>query len=130
MRGRPLRASPRSLVCALSLVALCAHRVAAQSGANVLVVANGSQPGSADLAGYYAQKRQIPAEQIVRLQTAAAEDVSRAAFELQIEKPIADWLNAHSAQDRILYIVLTKGIPLRIRATAGRTGRWRASTRS
>ena len=39
-----------------------------------------------------------------------------------IEEPIADWLMAHRLQDQILYIVLTKGIPLRIDGTTGPGG--------
>jgi hypothetical protein len=35
---------------------------------------------------------------------------------------IARWLQQQAAQDRILYIVLTKGIPLRIKGTTGRDG--------
>ena len=37
-------------------------------------------------------------------------------------RPISRWLQQHAAQDRILYIVLTKGIPLRIKGTPGRDG--------
>ena len=40
----------------------------------------------------------------------------------QIQAPIADWIRKNSAQDRILYIVLTKGIPLRVKGTSGRDG--------
>src|SRR5439155_18053932 len=43
-------------------------------------------------------------------------------YQRQIESPIAAWLSAHAAQDRILYIVLTKDVPLRIAGTGGRTG--------
>jgi uncharacterized protein (TIGR03790 family) len=43
-------------------------------------------------------------------------------FDAQIQAPIAAWLRQHAAQDRILYIVLTKGIPLRIKGTLGRDG--------
>ena len=112
MRGRPLPASARSLACALCLLVAGAHPAVAQTGANVLVVANAAAPGSADLANYYAQKRQVPAEQVLTLPMPVSEEISRAAFTLQIEKPLADWLTAHSAQDRILYIVLMKGVPI------------------
>jgi uncharacterized protein (TIGR03790 family) len=37
-------------------------------------------------------------------------------YETQIERPVGQWLGSHSAQDRILYIVLVKGVPLRIAA--------------
>src|SRR5205085_11105375 len=43
-------------------------------------------------------------------------------FERQIEGPLANWLGVNFAQDRILYIVLTKGIPLRVSGTSGQDG--------
>ena len=43
-------------------------------------------------------------------------------YESQIERPIAEWLTTHSAQDRILYIVLAKDVPLRIAGTEGPNG--------
>src|SRR5262249_3878715 len=40
----------------------------------------------------------------------------------QIENPIRAWLVKHDAQDRILYIVLTSGVPLIISGTVGPSG--------
>jgi uncharacterized protein (TIGR03790 family) len=103
----------------------CAATAAAQSGANVLVVANASNPVSVQIAQHYARARSIPAENVIALTTLPAdvsEAVSRPVYERLIERPIADWLSLHSAHDRILYIVLTKGIPLRVEGTLGRKG--------
>src|SRR5262249_55834980 len=36
--------------------------------------------------------------------------------------PISVWLQRNSAQDRILYLVLTKGVPLRVTGTSGLQG--------
>ena len=44
------------------------------------------------------------------------------ALRLNWEPQCAAWLGRQGAQDRILYIVLTKGLPLRIDGTAGRQG--------
>lgn len=95
---------------------------AAQTGQNVLIVANGSSPASLEIADYYAAKRQVPSDQIVRISTPVAEEISRQTYEQQIELPVLEWLLAHAAQDRILYIVLTKGVPLRISGTGGTNG--------
>ncbi len=97
----------------------------AQSGANVLVIANESNAGSVQIAERYAQARSLPADNVIRLKTLPAdapETISRRGYELQIERPIADWFSRHAAHDRILYIVLTKGIPLRIEGSSGRKG--------
>src|SRR5436190_855361 len=69
-----------------------------------------------------AHHRPGPAEQRLRVTTVTTDEITRPDFERQIQAPIADWLQRHQAQDRILYIVLTKGMPLRITGTIGRSG--------
>src|SRR5688500_5003524 len=90
-----------------------------QSAQNVLVVVNRNSGVSQEIGAYYAQKRKIPARQVLRLSLPADEEIQRSVYVSQIERPIAQWLSEENAQDRILYIVLTKGVPLRI---AGSTG--------
>jgi len=109
-------------LAALALFAL-ASAAAAQSGDNVLLVVNEWSAESGRVAEHYARARAVPKEQILRIKVdAAADEVERRVFEDQIQTPISDWLRANSAQDRILFIVLTKGIPLRVQGTAGRAG--------
>src|SRR5262245_51180841 len=86
----------------------------AQSPSNAIVVINEASPASIEIGNYYAQKRAIPAENVLRLRTAVGEGIERQDYERQIEAPLGVWLTRNAAQDRILYIVLTKGIPLRI----------------
>jgi uncharacterized protein (TIGR03790 family) len=106
----------------LALLALTAPALA-QSGDNVLLVVNQSSADSGRIADAYARARGVPQTQILRLTVdAAADEVDRAVFDAAIQTPIAEWIRRHSAQDRILYIVLTKGIPLRVKGTAGRDG--------
>lgn len=99
-----------------------ARPTAAQTGQNVLVVANSNSSPSIEIAEYYATKRQIPSEQILRIAVPVTEEISRPSYDAQIEKPIIEWLLAHSAQDRILYIVLTKGVPFRVTGSSGADG--------
>jgi uncharacterized protein (TIGR03790 family) len=94
----------------------------AQTGANVLLVANESSPDSLRIAAHYARARAVPPDQVVRLKLEPADEVDRAVFDAQIQAPIAAWLSQHLAQDRILYLVLTKGVPLRVLGSAGRDG--------
>jgi uncharacterized protein (TIGR03790 family) len=113
----------RRAVWLLTVLTLCgALRAAAQTGENVLVVANSSSPASLEIADYYAAKRKVPADQILRVTTPVAEEIARSTYDAQIERPIAQWLISHSAQDRILYIVVTKGVPLRVSGTSGTSG--------
>ena len=88
----------------------------------MLVIANEGSPPSLDIAEYYVKRRNIPLTQLLKIRTSTADQVTRAEYELTIQAPIAAWLARNSAQDRILYIVLTKGMPLRIAGTGGRTG--------
>jgi uncharacterized protein (TIGR03790 family) len=105
------------------LAALTAPDLAtAQSGENVLLVINAQSPASVEIGEYYVAKRSIPAANIIRISTAAGDAISRADYERTIESPLAAFLTRQSLQDQILYIVLTKDIPLRISGTAGRDG--------
>ena len=94
----------------------------AQSGANVLLVVNEAHPDSERVASHYARVRSVPPEQVLRVKVDAGDEIDRAAFTSQVQAPITAWLQQHAAQDRILYIVLAKGIPLRIGGTSGRSG--------
>jgi uncharacterized protein (TIGR03790 family) len=94
----------------------------AQSPENVLLILNESSPVSLEVGQYYAQKRGIPEQNVLRVKTAQTDEISREDFSRQIENPIAVWLNKNAAQDRILYFVLTKGMPLRVQGTSGASG--------
>jgi uncharacterized protein (TIGR03790 family) len=94
----------------------------AQTADNVLVVMNEASPISLDIGAYYAQKRGIPKTNLLRIKTTVGENISRQDFDRQIHAPIAAWLMRDFAQDHILYIVLTKGIPIRIDGTSGQQG--------
>lgn len=94
----------------------------AQTAENVLLVLNEASPASLDIGMYYAQKRGIPQSNILRIKVSVDDSISREDFERQIEMPVRVWLTRNFAQDRILYFVLTKGIPLRITGTSGKDG--------
>jgi uncharacterized protein (TIGR03790 family) len=94
----------------------------AQSGVNVLLLVNEASADSSTIAAHYARVRSVPPDQVLRVKVDAVDEIDRAAFDAQIQAPIAACLRQHAAQDRILYIVLAKGIPLRIKGTPGRDG--------
>ncbi|MEP7304815.1 MAG: TIGR03790 family protein [Acidobacteriota bacterium] len=105
-----------------SAFALAATDSFAQSGANVLLVINSASAASDQIGQHYARVRAVPQDNVLRLAIDTSEEVSRELFERQIQTPIGKWFIQHSAYDRILYIVLTKGVPLRIAGTTGRSG--------
>lgn len=94
----------------------------AQSPRNVLLVLNETSPVSLEIGQYYAEKRGLPGDNILRLRTRTDDEIPRAEYERLIEAPVAAWLMRNDGHDRILYIVLTKGMPLRISGTSGADG--------
>jgi uncharacterized protein (TIGR03790 family) len=112
----------RSLAAAFALVLGAAGLAHAQSAENVAVVINTASADSRRIGEYYVQKRGIPATNIIRIRTAVEEQVEVGVFVQEIERPISDVLTRENLQDRILYLVLTKGVPLLITGTGGRQG--------
>lgn len=107
------------MVACLGVLAglLSPARADAQGERSVLVVVNAASADSTRIGEYYARSRKIPPEQLLRLSDLPPDPpdgIDRALFDRAINAPIARWLARHQAQDRILFIVLTKGIPLRI----------------
>ena len=98
------------------------NRAGAQSASNVLVVSNRASPASETIARYYVEHRGIAQTNVCAIMTAVSESIARPAYESQIEGPIWQCIAGARAHDRILYIVLTKDVPLRISGTSGRTG--------
>jgi len=110
------------LLLALTVLALASPALA-QSGDNVLLIVNETSADSGRIAETYARARGVPQTQLLRIKVdAAADEIERAVFNAQIQAPVAEWIRRNSAQDRILFIVLTKGIPLRVKGTSGRGG--------
>jgi uncharacterized protein (TIGR03790 family) len=108
------------------VLGLGASEAHAQTVDNLLLVINDASPASVQIGEYYARKRAVPADHVVHLnvntKAPAAETIGRVDYQRTIEAPIGAALAAHSFQDRVLYLVLTKGIPLRILGSGGLQG--------
>ena len=115
---------PQTLLAAWAVAGAVAWpaTLAAQTGSNVLVVVNASSPASVRVGEYYATARMVPEKNVVRIRTSTTDAIERTDFERTIEQPIGAWLARHSLQDQVLYVVLTKGVPLLINGTTGRNG--------
>ncbi len=70
----------------------------------------------------YAKKRGLPESNVIRIRTPTDEVVSRLVYAQSIERAIALAIGTRGLQDRILYLVLTKGVPLRISGRPGLNG--------
>ncbi len=120
------RRAPRLDRCPLFLWCLILGTIAtpvrSQTADNVLVVVNRTSAVSKEIGAHYVQARGVPAGQLLEIDVPVVDEISRRDYSLGIEAPITQWLRRHDAQDRILYIVLTKDIPVRVAGTRGRTG--------
>ncbi len=82
----------------------------------VLILVNDRVPDSVAVGQYYAAKRNIPAGNMLHLKTVTDEAISDADFRSQIEAPLKKFLDANNGamRGKILYIVPTYGVPVRI----------------
>ena len=77
----------------------------------ILLVANGQERSGVSLAKYYMEQRNIPAKNLLILQTAASETILRPFFDGEVAAPIRD---AVAANPKIQCLLLFYGIPLRV----------------
>jgi uncharacterized protein (TIGR03790 family) len=92
----------------------------AQTGQQVLLVVNGSDAVSRQIGDYYRPRRLVPPTNVCTLQSAAGEEIAWETYVVQIERPIAACLEKNGLREKILYIVLTMGVPLKIRGGGAR----------
>ena len=121
----------------LALGLLLAATALAQSddlASRVVILANSRQPESVRLAEFYAEKRAVPAANIIALPLPEAETVTWREFIDQVWQPLQDellrrgWIEGTSSNlldrlgrrryaptsNRISYLVVCRGVPLRI----------------
>jgi uncharacterized protein (TIGR03790 family) len=108
------------LLCCLPL--LVVSQSFGQPPDSVLIVVNQSSALSRKIGEYYAARRRVPASNICRFSASTDEEISRADFNDQIAHPIQDYLRVHNLTEKILYIVTTAGLPLKVRGSGGLTG--------
>lgn len=96
------------------ILPLLASALRAQTPAQVLVVVNRRSQVSRQIGEYYLHKRDIPVANLCTIDTAPDETIERPIYDREIEAPIRQFLRKNGLQERILYIVLTSGVPLRI----------------
>jgi uncharacterized protein (TIGR03790 family) len=118
----PVSRSAKALLFLLCGMALSCAPCRALTPAEVLVVANRRVPVSLSIAEYYARRRGIPREQVLAVPMPEAEEISRQEFDRYVAAPIEEWLLRHNAADRILAIVTTMGVPLKIGGSEGLRG--------
>lgn len=112
------------MLVAVLMIAPATTRLRAQSVENIVVVVNTSSAESVRIGEHYARKRGIPQDNLLRLKLdpELGDEIGREQYERWIKGPLAAWFARTAAHDRILYLVLTKGIPLRVSGSTGLGG--------
>jgi uncharacterized protein (TIGR03790 family) len=103
-------------VCLVFVLWLAGMPLWALGPENVLIVANEDAEGSVEIAEYYAKHRGIDPARILKVKAPTSEEITREQFNTQLWKPIQE---AVQADQSILAIVSTRGVPLKIRGTEG-----------
>jgi len=91
----------------------------AQGSENVLLVVNKGSKDSQAVGKFYRERRGIPAANVCTIKTFDQEEIQRVFYEDEIRKPIGECLTKRQLQDQILYIVLAKGVPIKIKGEEG-----------
>lgn len=84
---------------------------AMEEAEKVLVVINDNSPASVQIGEYYKNRRNIPESNICHYSGSAAERVNAREYK-NLVTAIQSWITANNLNDKISYIVLTKGTPL------------------
>ncbi len=103
----------------LAMLLLGAGAVWAQTGENVLLVVNRKSSLSIQVADYYRPLRSVPAENVCNLDSTVDEEIDWPTYQRSIEAPVGNCLTKGGLQEKVLYIVLTAGIPLKIAGSGG-----------
>src|SRR4051812_47530148 len=88
-------------------------KLAEVSVSTVVVVKNLDNADSVAIADYYASKRKLPAENVCAVRMTDVEECSYKEYEEQLQGALKQFLAKLNRP--VDYIVLTKGIPIRIR---------------
>lgn len=88
----------------------------------VALIVNDADPTSRAIAEYYFTRRRIPAAHICHIRTVSDEEIGRDVYEQQVEAPIGEWLKRQNLAEKILVLVTTTGVPLKIKGSLSVTG--------
>ena len=81
---------------------------------DVVVIINDNSTISKEVGAYYVSKRKIPAKNVVHIKTSTNDTIPIKQYQDEIETPVRKYLDKTDLTYNIDYMVLTKGIPLRL----------------
>lgn len=114
MTGVKWNLTARLLAFSLPGLILFGLALNAQTPGQVLIVVNKQSRDSREIGEYYLRKRGIPLANFCTIDTTPDEAIRREVYDRDIRAPIGDFLTKHGLVEKILYIVTTAGVPLKI----------------
>jgi uncharacterized protein (TIGR03790 family) len=118
------------LTIAVTGLAFTALTLRAQNGDQVLLVVNRGDPVSRQIADYYRPRRSVPPGNVCYLDTTSQEEIPWAVYKGQIEDPVAACLQRGALVEKVLYVALTMGVPLKVDGSGSGMGAEHASVDS
>lgn len=98
----------------LIFVLLNAPAAWALEPSEILLVVNGNAQTGRDLARFYAEKRNVPLENIVTLDLRAQEEISQEDYGKLVAGPVRQFLEKNDPEHRIKCLLTFIGVPIRI----------------
>ena len=83
---------------------------------SVVIIVNENSPGSVEIGEYYAQQRNIPLDHICHVSAPTTEVIERDEY-LELEAQVATFLTDKGFMGSTLFLVTTKGVPLKVNGT-------------
>lgn len=84
---------------------------------DLLLIYNGSDVASRELAGHYARARNVPPDRFCAVHVPAEfEEISPERFETAIRRPVREYLLRYDLRDKVRCLVTFYGLPIRISA--------------
>lgn len=100
---------------------LFAASLSAQTGENVLLVINKNSDVSRQIGDYYRPRRSVPLRNVCAISATTAEEINWRTYVTEIEEPVAACLKKAQLVEKVLYIVTTLGVPLKVDGPGSRT---------
>src|SRR6266571_5954923 len=94
---------------------LAGQLLAGGSGLNVVVVANQNSTNSVQLGNYYAERRQVPPQNYLRINwLGGTNEWTESDFDTYLYNPLVSMLSSRQLTNQIDYVVLSMDIPYRV----------------
>lgn len=116
VKHRTARPGPFATICFVrsSLLLFLSGALFAQTGDNVLLVVNRNSDASRQIAEYYRPRRSVPLANVCTIGTTTAEEIDWKTYVSGIEEPVAACLKKAQLVEKVLYLVTTLGVPLKV----------------